>query len=116
MSDRLGAVFAALSDPSRRLMLERLLSDGSISVPELSEQLPISRQAVAKHLASLQSAGLVERAPGDGREVRYELRPGALAPAAAWVERTERGWDRRLARLRRAAESSGRSRGRDGEP
>ena len=100
MSDRLGAIFAALSDPTRRLILERVARDGFTSVPELSEQLPISRQAVAKHLASLQGAGLLTRAQAAGREVRYSLRPRALAPAAAWLERTEDAWDARLERLK----------------
>ena len=109
MSDELGAVFAALSDHTRRLMLETLVHDGSTSVPDLSERLPITRQAIAKHLASLQDAGLVERERGEGREVRYRLRPRALAPAAAWLARTERDWERRLGRLKRAVESARRA-------
>ena len=105
MSDRLGAVFAALADPTRRAMLEALVREGSTSVPELSEELPISRQAIAKHLASLQRAGLIERARGgEGREVRYDLRAGALAGASAWLEDTERDWERRLSRLKRVVE------------
>ena len=105
MSDDVGAVFAALADPTRRVMIEALLRDGTTSVPRLSAALPISRQAVAKHLATLDHAGLVERAPAAGREVRYRLRDGALEPASAWLARTEAAWDERLARLKRAVES-----------
>jgi len=104
LSDPVGAVFAALSDPTRRQMLETLVREGSISVPALSGELPITRQAVAKHVASLRRAGLIERAPAAGREVRYQLRPRALTPAALWLERTEREWDARLLRLRGALE------------
>ena len=97
-------MFAALADPTRRLMLERLLRDGSTSVPVLSAQLPISRQAVAKHLSTLDQAGLVERARGAGREVRYQLRATALAPATSWLESAQSAWSDRLDRLRRAVE------------
>ncbi len=105
MSDDASApVFAALADPTRRTMIEALLRDGTTSVPRLSADLPISRQAVAKHLSTLDHAGLVERAPVAGREVRYRLRAGALEPASAWLARTEAAWDERLARLKRAVE------------
>ena len=70
-------------------MVDALLRDGTTSVPALTTELPISRQAVAKHLATLDGAGLVERVPGGGREVRYRL-----------VE----GWAPRLARLKRLLE------------
>jgi DNA-binding transcriptional ArsR family regulator len=105
VSDDVGPVFAALADPTRRWMVETLLREGSATVPALTAALPITRQAVAKHLATLGEAGLVERdAPERGREVRYRLRPGALAPAAGWLARTERAWDDRLARLREVVE------------
>jgi DNA-binding transcriptional ArsR family regulator len=102
--DPVGPVFAALADPTRREMVETLLRDGTTTVPTLAAALPISRQAVAKHLATLDHAGLIERAPADGREVPYRLRPGALTPAAAWLRETEAAWDERLARLRAAVE------------
>lgn len=105
MSDALGAVFAALADPTRRLMVESLLRDGTTTVPTLTESLPITRQAVAKHLATLRDAGLVERLDGQGREVRYRLREGALHPTTAWLRTTERAWDDRLARLKRTVEA-----------
>jgi DNA-binding transcriptional ArsR family regulator len=99
-----GEVFAALADPTRRLMLQELLSAGTTSVPALSAVLPISRQAVAKHLSTLDHAGLVERAPARGREVRYQLRAGALTPAARWLNETQQAWDERLGRLRESLE------------
>jgi ArsR family transcriptional regulator, cadmium/lead-responsive transcriptional repressor len=99
-----GPVFAALADPTRREIIGALLRDGSTSVPALTAELPITRQAVAKHLATLDDAGLVQRAPGPGREVRYGLRPGALTPARSWIDETEAAWDARLQRLKRAVE------------
>jgi len=105
VTDALGAVFAALADPTRRLMVESLLRDGTTTVPTLTESLPITRQAVAKHLATLRDAGLVERLDGRGREVRYRLREGALHPTTTWLRSTERAWDDRLVRLKRAVES-----------
>jgi DNA-binding transcriptional ArsR family regulator len=106
LSDQIGPVFAALADPTRRTMVQSLLRDGTTTVPTLTASLPISRQAVAKHLATLDGAGLIERAPGPGREVRYRLREGALAPAASWLAETENAWDDRLARLKVSVEAS----------
>jgi len=104
-ADPIGPVFAALADPTRRHVVETLVREGSTSVPALTSALPISRQAIAKHLAALGEAGLIERAPGDGgREVRYRLRPGALAPASSWLDETAAAWDARLARLKRSVE------------
>ena len=85
-------------------MVQALLRDGSTSVPALTAELPMTRQAVAKHLAALDHAGLIERRPGAGREVRYRLRGGALAPASAWLSEAEAAWDARLARLRDSVE------------
>jgi len=84
-----GPIFAALADPTRREMVDALLRDGTTSVPALTAELPITRQAVAKHLATLGDAGLVERVDGPGREVRYRLADG---------------WGSRLARLKRIVE------------
>ncbi len=111
MSDAIGPVFAALADPTRRHVVETLVRDGSTSVPTLTAALPITRQAIAKHLAALGDAGLIERAPdATGREVHYRLRPGALRPASAWLDETAAAWDDRLARLKRAVTS------REGDP
>jgi DNA-binding transcriptional ArsR family regulator len=104
LSDELGAVFGALSDPTRRRMLDALLQEGTTSVPRLTAELPISRQAVAKHLATLGEAGLIERAPGGGREVHYRLRPRALHGAATWLAQADAAWEQRLSRLKQAVE------------
>ena len=80
MSDALGPVFAALADPTRRHVVETLLREGSTSVPALTAALPMTRQAVAKHLAALDEAGLVERAPA--RRAAREL-PAAPRGAGA---------------------------------
>jgi DNA-binding transcriptional ArsR family regulator len=101
------AVFAALADPTRRWMVETLLREGSTSVPALSAALPMTRQAVAKHLAALDGAGLLERSPGPRREVRYRLRAGALGPAAAWLRGAEAAWEDRLVRLKDSVEDRG---------
>jgi DNA-binding transcriptional ArsR family regulator len=96
-----GPVFGALADPTRREMLGTLMRDGTTSVPALTAALPITRQAVAKHLATLGDAGLVERVPGgSGREVHYQLCDGALDPASAWLREAETAWGGRLARLK----------------
>jgi DNA-binding transcriptional ArsR family regulator len=84
-----GLIFGALADPTRRSMLDAIERDGVTSVPSLTAEFPITRQAIAKHLATLDEAGLVERVPGPGREVRYQL---------------AKGWDARLARLKKLVE------------
>ncbi len=102
--DDVGRVFHALADPTRRHVVEALLRERSTTVPALTATLPITRQAVAKHLSMLDHAGLVERAPARGREVHYRLRPGALDAATAWMRAAEGAWDDRLARLKEAVE------------
>jgi DNA-binding transcriptional ArsR family regulator len=93
-------VFSALADPTRRTVLETLSSCATVTASGLARSLPISRQAVAKHLASLRDARLVssERV---GRETLYTLRPEPLDDAAAWIEKVGSEWDARLAALRR---------------
>ena len=93
-------LFAALSDPTRRAVFERLTRDGPASATTLSAELPISRQAVAKHLAALDAAGLVARTH-HGREVRYAARVESLAGMTGWVERVASEWDERIDKLRR---------------
>jgi DNA-binding transcriptional ArsR family regulator len=106
LSDSLGDLFGALADPTRRAMLAAMVRDGSTSAPSLSDSLPITRQAIAKHLATLEGAGLLERERGSGREVRYSLRAGALDPAMAWLSETDRAWETRLGRLKGAVEGT----------
>jgi DNA-binding transcriptional ArsR family regulator len=94
------AVFAALADSTRRTVLDRLAEEGPLSASQLATGFPVSRQAVVKHLAALSDAGLVtsERA---GREVRYQVSPGAIDDAVAWLRIVGARWDDRLAALRR---------------
>jgi DNA-binding transcriptional ArsR family regulator len=99
---RAGAVFEALGDATRRAMLRAVVAHGSRTATELAAELPITRQAVAKHLAVLREAGLVthERA---GREARFSATLGPLAEAESWLHATGAAWDGRLARLERRA-------------
>ncbi len=94
-------MFTALSDPTRRAVLEAVASRGSATATELAGDVPVTRQAVAKHLAVLTDAGLVapERA---GREQRYRVTPAPFTEAVAWMAEVGAEWDVRLARLRRA--------------
>lgn len=95
---RVGAVFFALGDPTRRQLVERLSGANTLSVTGLAADLPITRQGVAKHLGVLEAAGLVE-ATRAGRESRYRLRPESMSEAAAWMAQVGTQWDTRLARL-----------------
>ena len=92
-------VFAALADPTRRHLIQMLASRGGTSATALAAELPISRQAVSKHLAALGDAGLVHSRRA-GREILYELQPAPLEDAAAWIAEVGAEWDDRLARLR----------------
>lgn len=94
------AVFAALSDPSRRDVMSFISELGEASASELAEQMPISRQAIVKHLASLADAGLVS-AERQGRQVRYRLTPGPLNEATRWMAEIGAEWDDRLQALER---------------
>jgi DNA-binding transcriptional ArsR family regulator len=96
---RLDAVFSALSDPTRRDVV-RALGTAPTSASELATRMPVSRQAIAKHLASLAAAGLVD-SERDGRQVRYRLTPGAFGDAVDWMTEVGAAWDTRLAALRR---------------
>ncbi|HJU50922.1 MAG TPA: metalloregulator ArsR/SmtB family transcription factor [Acidimicrobiia bacterium] len=91
-------VFSALSDPTRRELI-RSLADGPATATQLSQKFPISRQAVTKHLAALDEAGLVDRNPS-GREIRYSLRTERLDEVSSWVAEVGDSWDRRLSKLR----------------
>jgi DNA-binding transcriptional ArsR family regulator len=98
-AQRLDAVFSALADPTRRDVV-RALGKAPTSASELAGRLPVSRQAIAKHLSSLAAAGLVD-STRDGRQVRYRLTPGAFGDAVAWMTDVGAAWDERLAVLRR---------------
>ena len=92
-------VFAALADSTRRDLLRRI-GESPATATELARRFPISRQAISKHLAALDDAGLVERTTA-GREVRYSLRSERLDDVMGWVAEVGGEWDERLARLQR---------------
>ena len=92
-------VFAALADPTRRTVMERLARDPATAT-EIAAELPVSRQAVAKHLAVLEDAGLV-RAQRAGRERRFSPTPAPLGEAISWMAAVGGQWDERLAALER---------------
>ncbi|MEZ0069882.1 DNA-binding transcriptional ArsR family regulator [Streptacidiphilus sp. MAP12-20] len=98
------SVLAALADPTRRQLLDLLAADGEATATTLAERLPVSRQAVVKHLAVLDAAGLVV-GTRVGREVRYAVRSAALDATARWMAALASEWDRRLATLKRIAEA-----------
>jgi len=98
------ALWAAVADPTRRRVLEALLERGDATTTTLAEGLPVTRQAVAKHLAVLDRVGLVA-GRRLGREVRYTIRPERLDVAAGAMARVATQWDERLTRIRRIAES-----------
>ncbi|HEY1690322.1 MAG TPA: metalloregulator ArsR/SmtB family transcription factor [Solirubrobacteraceae bacterium] len=93
-----GAVFAALADPTRRHVVRMLAQRPTVTASALAEELPISRQAVAKHLSALADAGLVAAAH-EGRETRYRLTPKPLTEAMQWLALAGARWDESLARL-----------------
>ena len=100
MTDRVGAVFFALSDPTRRDVVAQLAEAGPITATELAGVLPVTRQAVSKHLAALSEAGLVEGSRL-GRETRWRLTPGPMTEAMRWMATVGAEWDDRLGALRR---------------
>jgi DNA-binding transcriptional ArsR family regulator len=94
----LDQTFAALSDPSRRAMLQRLAEAQVLSISALAAPLPIALPTVMKHLDVLSKAGLIERHK-TGRTVMVSLAPHAMEEARAWLERTAAFWSGRLDRL-----------------
>ena len=98
-----GAVFSALADRTRRAVLRHVAEEGPVTATELAGRLPVTRQAVAKHLGVLAGAGLVE-ATREGRETRYRPTPQPLTDAIGWMVDVGGKWDDRLAALARAAE------------
>jgi DNA-binding transcriptional ArsR family regulator len=101
---KVDAVFAALADPTRRRVLERLARGGTVTASGVAAKLPISRQAVAKHLAALREAELV-KTDRVGRETHYRLRAEPLDDAARWIQTVSAEWDHRLEALRRTLET-----------
>ncbi|KAF0849120.1 ArsR/SmtB family transcription factor [Nocardia caishijiensis] len=94
-------VFVALADPSRRAVLAALAADGPATATDLADRLPITRQAIAKHLALLAEAGLVIAEPGERRRVRYRLDSAPMRVAQQFLAALSRDWDGPLDALRR---------------
>ena len=93
-------VFIALADPTRRSILAALASNGPATATDLADHLPITRQAIAKHLALLVEVGLVTAEPGERRRVRYRLRSAPMQVAQQFLAALARDWDGRLDALR----------------
>ena len=98
-------MFAALADPTRRQVVRSLAREQAVTASGLAGELPMTRQAVAKHLAALERAGLVTPRR-EGRELRYRLTPEPLDEAIAWMAEVGARWDRSLERLSRRARRS----------
>ena len=101
-------LWSAIGDPTRRRMLDLLLVEGHATATSLSEHLPVTRQAVSKHLTVLDRAGLVRATPA-GREKHYRVDDAQLARAVAQLASVTNAWDARLRRIKRIAETIQRS-------
>lgn len=99
MNERVDVVFDALGDATRRRLFDAVATTGPITATELAGTLPVTRQAVAKHLGVLAAAGLVT-ATRSGREKRYAAVPDALDDARLWLDEVGERWDARLRALR----------------
>ena len=98
-------LWSAVADPTRRRVLDVLLDRGEATATMVAGELPVTRQAVAKHLAVLDRAGLVE-GRRRGREVRYAVRPERLDAAARSMAQVAAAWDTRLQAIKRIAEAA----------
>ena len=98
-------LWSAIADPSRRQVLDLLVSNGEVSASWLAGRVPFSRQAVSKHLVVLEQAGLVSRRK-QGREVLYQVEAGRLDQAARAMAELATQWDRRLVAIKRLAETA----------
>ena len=101
-------VFTALADPTRRALLATLASGGPATATDLAGPLPITRQAIAKHLALLAEVGLVTAEPGERRRVRYRLSSAPMQIAQQFLAALARDWDRSLEALTEHLERSAR--------
>lgn len=108
--DDVDAVLSALADPTRRQVLDVIASRGEATATALAAELPVTRQAIVKHLAVLDRAGLVI-GRRQGREVLYSVEPERMDELAQWLAGRAATWDARLARLKRLAESRPPNRG-----
>jgi ArsR family transcriptional regulator, cadmium/lead-responsive transcriptional repressor len=101
-------LWSAIGDPTRRRILDLLLVDGDGTATTLSGQLPVTRQAVAKHLAVLDRVALIRATPV-GREKRYRVDDAQLARAVEQLASVGSAWDARLQRIKQIAEAIQRS-------
>ena len=92
-------VFVALADPTRRAILAELAAGGPATATDLADRLPITRQAIGKHLALLAEVGLVSAEPGERRRVRYRLRSAPMQVAQQFLAALARDWDSPLSAL-----------------
>ena len=93
-------VFSALADPTRRAILATLAAQGPATATDLADRLPITRQAIAKHLVLLADAGLVIPEPGERRRVRYRLHSIPVQVAQQFLAALAHDWDHRMATLK----------------
>ena len=98
-------LWSAIGDPSRRRVLDLLVTNGDVSASWLAGHVPFSRQAVSKHLVVLEQAGLVSRRK-QGREVLYQVEAGRLDQATRAMADLAAQWDRRLGAIKRLAEAA----------
>jgi ArsR family transcriptional regulator, cadmium/lead-responsive transcriptional repressor len=98
-------LWSAIADPSRRRVLDLVVSNGEVSASWLAGRVSFSRQAVSKHLVVLERAGLISRRK-QGREVLYQVEAGRLDQATAAMADLAAQWDRRLATIKRLAEAA----------
>ena len=89
-------VFTALADPTRRAILAALATDGPATATDLAAKLPITRQAIAKHLALMTDTGLLTPEPGERRRIRYRVRPAPIQLAKQFLAALANDWDGRL--------------------
>jgi DNA-binding transcriptional ArsR family regulator len=92
-------VFTALADPTRRAVLAALAAGGPATATDLADRLPVTRQAIAKHLTLMAEAGLVTAEHGERRRVRYRLRSAPMQVAQQFLAALARDWDRSLEAL-----------------
>jgi DNA-binding transcriptional ArsR family regulator len=98
-------LWSAIADPSRRRVLDLLVTNGDVSASWLAGRVPFSRQAVSKHLVVLEGAGLISRRK-QGREVLYEVQADRLDQASRAMAGLAAQWDRRLVAIKRIAEAA----------
>ena len=99
------AVFAALAEPTRRSILSSLAARGPATATDLAGLLPISRQAITKHLELLAASGLVLAEPGERRRIRYRVNAAPMTVAQSYLAALAQDWDSKLARLQRALDA-----------